>query len=163
MTAQGEFILSSYVESILDPNETVVYRARISPWAFTGAYFVNAFLVGAGFFYPLLWAFVLVSMVNIAITYLTTELAITNKRIVAKFGFIRRYSIELLVSRVETVRVEQSLLGRLLNFGCIVVAGAGNPSAPIRNISDPMTFRRVAMRLQEERADADAGLAPAGA
>jgi uncharacterized membrane protein YdbT with pleckstrin-like domain len=153
--------MSSYVDSILDPNETVVYRATVSIWAFTGKFLLIAVLLVTGFAFPPLWLLALVIAVNVAIAYLTTELAITSKRVVAKFGFIRRQSIELLVSRIETVRVEQGLLGRMMNFGCIVVAGAGNPSAPIPNISDPMAFRRAAMGLQTEPAEAGAGLATA--
>lgn len=81
----------------------------------------------------------------------------TNKRVIAKFGFISRQTIELNIGKVESIQVSQGILGRVFNFGSLVFAGAGNPQAPIPGISDPMTFRRVFMETQDELARARAG------
>ena len=66
-----------------------------------------------------------------AIHVLTTELALTNRRIIAKSGLIRRNTIELKTNRVESLEVNQGILGRIFNFGSIVVKGVGGSHAPI--------------------------------
>jgi len=71
----------------------------------------------------------------------STELAITSKRLIAKFGVASTQSIEIRFDRIETVRVKQSLMGRILNYGDIVVTGTGSTFDPIPNISRPMKFR----------------------
>ena len=70
-----------------------------------------------------------------AIHVLTTELALTNRRIIAKSGLIRRNTIELKTNRVESLGVNQGILGRIFNFGSIVVKGVGGSHAPIPYIS----------------------------
>jgi uncharacterized membrane protein YdbT with pleckstrin-like domain len=82
--------------------------------------------------------------------YFTTELAITNKRVIAKFGLIRRNTIEMNISKVESIQVDQGILGRMFNFGSILVAGAGDPKAPIPGISEPLKFRKMFFEVQEE-------------
>lgn len=59
----------------------------------------------------------------------------------AKFGVTSTQSIEIRFDRIETVRVKQSLMGRILNYGDIVVTGTGSTFDPIPNISKPMKFR----------------------
>jgi hypothetical protein len=54
------------------------------------------------------------------------------------------------LSKVESIQVHQGLFGRILNYGSLVVSGAGNPQAPIPNIADPMSFRRLATEAQEQ-------------
>lgn len=71
----------------------------------------------------------------------STELVITSKRLIAKFGVTSTQSIEIRFDRIETVRVKQSLMGRILNYGDIVVTGTGSTFDPIPNVSNPMKFR----------------------
>jgi uncharacterized membrane protein YdbT with pleckstrin-like domain len=71
----------------------------------------------------------------------TTELAVTDRRVIYKSGIISRHTLEMNRSKVESVDVDQSLLGRLLGFGTIVVRGTGGSLEPIRTISDPLSFR----------------------
>jgi uncharacterized membrane protein YdbT with pleckstrin-like domain len=76
---------------------------------------------------------------------MTTELAVTSKRVIAKFGLIRRQSIELNLSKVESFQVEQGLLGRMLGYGTITVNGTGGMRMPIKKIDQPFEFRRNAV------------------
>ena len=92
----------------------------------------------------------IIIILSAVFTYISTELAVTNKRVVAKTGFIKRSTIELNLSKVESIQVHQGLFGRILNYGSLVVSGAGNPQAPIPNIADPMSFRRLATEAQEQ-------------
>ncbi|CAI1715215.1 Bacterial membrane flanked domain [Serratia quinivorans] len=82
-------------------------------------------------------------LLNVVIKIITTELALTNKRIIAKFGFIRRSTVELRLEKVESIGVDQSILGRILGYGTIVVKGTGGTATPIPSISKPLEFRRV--------------------
>ena len=84
---------------------------------------------------------------------LTTELALTNRRIIAKSGLIRRNTIELKTNRVESLGVHQGILGRIFNFGSIVVKGVGGSHAPIPYIARPMDFRQQVNNYLDELDD----------
>ena len=78
----------------------------------------------------------------IAITYATSEFAVTNKRVLIKVGFIQRTSFELLLKQVESILVEQGIMGRVLGFGTIIVIGTGGSKEEFDYISDPLEFRK---------------------
>ena len=84
------------------------------------------------------------------IWYSTSEFGITNKRFIAKFGFIKRVSIEIMLNKVEGFSVDQSILGRLLGYGTIKVNGVGGSKEPIPFIPNPMEFRRMAQECISE-------------
>jgi uncharacterized membrane protein YdbT with pleckstrin-like domain len=71
----------------------------------------------------------------------TTELAVTDRRVIYKSGVFARHTLEMNRSKVESVDVDQSLLGRIFGFGTITVRGTGGSLEPIRMVSDPLTFR----------------------
>jgi uncharacterized membrane protein YdbT with pleckstrin-like domain len=81
------------------------------------------------------------------ITYTSSEFAVTNKRVIVKAGFIRRVSLELLLTKVESISVNQGILGRIMGYGTIEVRGTGNTKERIPNIADPLGFRR---KVQEQ-------------
>lgn len=83
------------------------------------------------------------------IVILTTEFSVTNKRVMAKTGFIRRHTLELLLPKVESIAVHQGILGRLLNFGTVTVTGTGGTSESFRAIVDPITVRRKINQILE--------------
>ena len=78
-----------------------------------------------------------------------TEMAVTNKRVVVKVGLLRRKTIELFLSKVESVGVEQGLLGRMLGYGSIVVRGTGGTAEPFRKVHSPLEFRRQVQQQSE--------------
>lgn len=140
--------MGSYVNASIGANEQIVYEAKVSwlsqlPLVILGV--VTLPFMGFGLL------FLLIAFIKIW----TTELAITNKRIIAKFGLISRSTIEMRLEKVETVQVDQSILGRILNYGSVVVSGAGAPRAPIPGISAPLNFRgRLNAILEEQTAKA---------
>jgi uncharacterized membrane protein YdbT with pleckstrin-like domain len=71
----------------------------------------------------------------------TTELAITDLRVIYKAGLFRRHTLEMNRSRIESVDVDQSLLGRIFGYGTVTVRGTGGSLEPLRNIRDPIGFR----------------------
>ena len=135
--------MSSYVDHVLIADERVLHRGRLSLVPYWGWLLLGVVLavvvVGLGI---LAWVFIKVR---------STELAITNKRVIAKFGFIRRSTIEINLSKVESIQVDQSLLGRMFNFGTVIIAGAGSPVAPIANVADPIEFRKKFMEATDQR------------
>jgi uncharacterized membrane protein YdbT with pleckstrin-like domain len=127
----------SYIDESLIEGETVLHRGRISWWSQFGLILLGlvtlVLVVGLGF---LIWAWVRVR---------STEIAITNRRVIAKFGFIKRHTVEINLEKVEALRVEQGFWGRLLNYGTIFISGAGSSVAPFPDIADPLVFRRKFM------------------
>jgi uncharacterized membrane protein YdbT with pleckstrin-like domain len=73
----------------------------------------------------------------------TTEIVVTDRRILFKEGFLRRRTMEMNMSKVETVDVVQSIPGRVFNYGTILIRGTGSSYEPLRLIGDPLTLRNA--------------------
>lgn len=138
----------------------MLYRAHLHPIIFLQSAFFG--LIGLGFVVfglvnpglALFWVLGAVFLiyaasfgVGRAIHYFFSEFAITNKRVVIKVGFINRKTLEMVLTKVETIRVDQSILGRVLNFGTIVVTGTGGTNEPFTLIANPLEFRRQVQAL----------------
>ena len=72
---------------------------------------------------------------------MTSEFAVTTSRLIFKVGLISRYTTELLLSKVESIGVQQGLMGRLLNHGDLTVTGTGGAREVFRRVRDPIGFR----------------------
>ena len=131
----------SYIDESLIEGERIVHRAHISWWSQIGLIVLGlltlVIVVGIAF------------LVTAWIRMRSTEIAITNKRIIAKFGFIKRRTVEINLDKVEALRVEQSVWGRFLNFGTILISGVGSTIDPIPSIADPLVFRRRFMEATD--------------
>ena len=147
-----------YVRRVLQPGETIVYSTKLH-WRvyfqaillviaciiITGAAVATndnqgislAFGIAAVIFALLALSAGLRAFIRRA----TTELAVTDHRVIYKSGLLSRHTIEMNRDKVESVDVDQSLLGRILGYGTVVVRGTGGSLEPIRNISDPLSFR----------------------
>ena len=137
----------SYVDKNLLPDEVIVYRAHIH-WA---VYIFPVFMLFLGIWSCVIdwvigmWFTILIPIpliFNAWIKRITSEFALTNKRVIAKIGFIRRISDELFLEKIEGIAIRQGILGRILNFGTLVINGVGSSGTPFHNISDPMEFRK---------------------
>ena len=73
----------------------------------------------------------------------TTETDVTNLRVVHKTGFITRKTFEMSLDKVESVDVDQSILGRILNYGNVTVHGVGEGKETIETIASPLAFRNA--------------------
>jgi len=145
----------SYVKSVLQPDERLRYVTHIH-WCI--------FLPAIGFFVLsalVLWFAAIVSHVynlwhTVALVLFicglvtgahawfrrfTTEIAVTDRRIIYKRGFISLQSVEMQMDKVESVDVTQSVLGRLLGYGDVIIRGVGAGMEPLLNISSPVDFR----------------------
>ena len=139
----------SYVDSVIMPGETVLAQAHTHWWIYASSIFFLVVSVALLFFFPPAGLALLVVTLFLfmrAFLYASsTELAVTSKRVIAKFGFIRRSTVELSLSKVESFHVEQSILGRMLDFGTLIIKGSGGTSTPIPSIAQPLKFRSAAL------------------
>ena len=72
---------------------------------------------------------------------LTTETDVTNRRVVHKTGFINRHTFEIALDKIESVDVEQSIAGRIFNYGDVTIMGVGEGRQTISTIASPLAFR----------------------
>jgi len=161
----------SYVQDNLLPNEKVLFLARVHPaiflpslipfaagivflvWALkTGSQNIDGAAILAGGLFIVFLFFVLCSIylaIQALIIITTTEFAVTNRRVIAKRGFIRRHTLEILLSKVESMSVNQNILGRIVNFGNVTITGTGGTRETFRAIKDPVSVRRVVNQIIE--------------
>ena len=144
-----------YVESTLLPGERIVCEGHPSLWAmgpritFSLLLMVWGVIIGTMGTSPIAAVvFFLAGLLLFGASLLiwwTTELALTNKRLVATFGVIRQRTVEQSLAKVESVQIEQSLVGRIFDYGALVVADAGKAEATIPGVSSPREFRRMVL------------------
>jgi uncharacterized membrane protein YdbT with pleckstrin-like domain len=153
----------SYVEKHLIEGETIIYETRLHWIMLIGPVLLGLLfgLTGAGMFVlsaqasgdkstahePLIVlgaAFFVVALLFIARGVLmrnATEMTVTNKRVFVKVGLAARRTIELLLSRVESIGVEESVMGRILGYGTVIVHGTGGTPEVFKRIAHPLEFR----------------------
>jgi len=147
-----------YVRRVLQPGETIVYSAKLHWIIYWKAIFliIIFIILAASAWYTadnqsLSLALVIAAMIfallalsSAFVKFIkrwTTELAVTDRRVIYKERLIARRTLEMNRSRVESVDVYQSVLGRLLGYGTITLRGTGGSGEPMPNIDDPLTFR----------------------
>jgi hypothetical protein len=87
-------------------------------------------------------------LLSAAITVRTSELVITDRRVLIKVGFIQRHTFEMFISKIESVAVFQSMLGRLFNYGTVEIRGTGGSSESFATIAAPLPFRDAIQLVQ---------------
>ena len=131
----------SYVDDNLLVGETVVHRARL-----TWGIFVWPVLVCLTFYLSLIG---LPWLILTLIRFFTTEMAVTSRRVIGKRGVISRRSLELNHNRIESVQVDQGVLGRIFGSGTVTIRGTGGTESRFSGIKDPYEFRRRALGAVE--------------
>ena len=154
--------MANYIESNLSKNEVIVYKAKLSIYPLVFGLLIAAIFIflglsnlasatqgsaGVGSFFLIIGIFI--ALKNI-LKYISTELALTNQRVIAKTGFIRRTSIEIRNDKIESAIVDQPILGRIFNYGFVVVKGTGGTGAPIPWIASPMLFRNAVNNFEHK-------------
>lgn len=134
--------MSNYIEKTLGKDERIIHTARISLWSLA-----PLILLGIVTLPIVVGLFVLGA---VYVRYQSTEIAVTNRRIVVKLGFISRRTVEINVTKIESVQVAQGVLGRVFDFGTLVIAGTGATHEPLQGIADPIAFRRACMDAQAD-------------
>jgi uncharacterized membrane protein YdbT with pleckstrin-like domain len=171
--------LLSYVENNLIPGEQVLYKTGrhwiVLFWPVFFACFIGlpALLLFLGSIFSIgdksgsaggttisSLAFLAIAGLLVFLGHLSraaTEMAVTNKRIVIKIGVFNRRTFELLLSKVESIGVEEGMLGRMLGYGSVVVRGTGGTPEPFKTIAHPLEFRRQVQQQVEQREQKAAG------
>ena len=80
--------------------------------------------------------------------YRSHSIVITNMRIIIKVGLLARRTNELNIRKTESLQVEQSIAGRMFNYGSIIVSGTGGDHAYIHGVANPQGFRRAFAEAQ---------------
>lgn len=88
------------------------------------------------------WKSILTLFIRPLLVRWSDEFAITNKRVIIKTGIISRETLEMNLSKIETVNVDQSIPGRIFGFGSITVVGTGGTRKIFENIRKPIEFRK---------------------
>ncbi|HEV2615145.1 MAG TPA: PH domain-containing protein [Candidatus Acidoferrales bacterium] len=154
----------SYVEKNLVPGETVIYETRLHWIVMLGHIIVGCFLLvlpGVILLYYALTqkgmegtnlrlmegggaALIVCGIVVILVGMVrrnATEMAVTNRRVVIKTGLASRKTIEMMLSKVESIEVSETAFGRMLGYGAIVVIGTGGTPEPFQKVAHPLEFR----------------------
>jgi uncharacterized membrane protein YdbT with pleckstrin-like domain len=144
-----------YIEANLLPGETVVQRARLHWIVFLKAAAVLILGLGLLYFDPKLIGLIVMAVGVVMalppwISRVSSEFGVTSKRVIIKVGVIQRRTLELLIRQVEAISVDQSLTGRMLNYGTITLTGTGGVKETFHNISHPLEFRRSIQSLSTE-------------
>ena len=139
-----------YVDKVLQPGERILYRASLNwilyvpglaVWIVALALYLAT---SAGFFHIIALIIFIGGAFLVGRAWFdwwTTEIAVTDRRVITKTGFIRRKTTEMNMEKVESVDVDQSVLGRILDYGDVIVRGTGGGLAPMRNIDAPLELR----------------------
>lgn len=163
----------SYIENVLLADESIISKAEISWFVFAKPLSmltagILAFLYTEPFFYELFIPYLLLLYIHDLLYYLlavwvtyefvyaiisktTTEVVVTNKRVITKLGLIARDTVEIQLFRVEACQVQQSIMGRILQYGSIVISGAGLGTHPISFIHQPTLFRKQLLEVLENK------------
>ena len=143
----------SYVDKILEPGETVRYRTTISWTVYSRGLVIGLVALACaylGFKSAVGWliavsaalaAIALVALIFAQLKRATTEIAVTDRRIVFKRGLIRRHTVEMNMQKVESVDVDQTLLGRMFDYGDVTVRGVGSTFERLDSIDAPLRLR----------------------
>ena len=154
----------SYIENNLMEDEVMVHLTRLHPIVLLMPAMATSFLAGSFTlvqdvpYLPWLVAVFLFAaifkLVDRLVLFISSEFGVTSKRVLGKTGFIRRNSLDIVLAKVEAIRLSQSILGRIFNYGDIEVTGTGGTDEILRFIPAPLTFRKV---VQEQLAIIEGG------
>ena len=149
--------MGRYIDDILQPGEKVLYSTNahwifflpaIAAWVVAIVFLVLSGMVAADTPRLLCWSMAAIAAIfalyQTAIAWFhrwTTETDVTNLRVVHKTGFIKRQTFEMSLDKVESVDVNQNILGRILNYGDVMVRGVGEGAKTIETIASPLDFR----------------------
>ncbi|MGZ5925218.1 MAG: PH domain-containing protein [Rhizomicrobium sp.] len=144
--------MTSYVDSNLMPGERVIYRGAVH-WII---YLAPVVMLGFGIAWtgtggtagPIVAGLGALAGLAAWIRQTSSEFAVTSNRVIVKTGFVSRKTIEINLSRIESVQVEQDLFGRMLNYGTMVVVGTGGTKEPFSPIDNPAGFRHAVQSEQ---------------
>jgi hypothetical protein len=154
--------LGSYTAATLQSNERPLCQTTIHWMALLGS------VIGAGLSLIVIapiamfaswkgyyWAWLLLVipvgiLLSAAVAVKTSELVITDRRVIIKVGFIQRHTFEMFISKIESVAVFQGMVGRIFNYGTVEIRGTGGSSESFSTIAAPLQFRDAIQLVQSD-------------
>jgi uncharacterized membrane protein YdbT with pleckstrin-like domain len=154
-----------YIDDNLVAGEKVMYRAHLHWVIYIPVVFALLLLSAMGVAFraaentkDIAWLFFVLAPLPLIKPYLLhrfSEFAVTDKRVLVKTGILQRHTLETLLTKVENMSVDQSLWGRLFNYGTITVTGTGGTKEQFERIAAPLEFRKqiqaATLKYQEHR------------
>lgn len=152
--------LGSYTTATLQANERPLHHTTIHWMALIGSIFGAAvaliFIVPIAMFaswkaYYWAWLLLLIPvsiLLAAAVGVKTSELVITDRRVLIKVGFIRRHTFEMFISKIESVAVYQGMMGRIFDYGTVEIRGTGGSAESFSTIAAPLQFRDAIQLVQ---------------
>ena len=110
------------ISKIIAPGQNIIYEPRLSKWAYLN--------------------------LGRLVRNLTTTIFVSDKRFFHSHGWVHRHAHEIVISKVESILVEQNLWGRIFNYGTIKVSGTGAGTIVLRYIKRPLEFQRQVRSIQ---------------
>jgi hypothetical protein len=151
----------SYIASTLLHGEAVAYRTRLHWKLYAVPALVTVFLLAPLTYWALRsdikWLALVPVLAMVALLLpawlrrVSSEFAVTNKRVLMKVGVLHTRSFELLLSKVEGIAVNQRLLGKVFNYGDIVVTGSGGTQESFADIQNPLQFRHALQSVADSQ------------
>jgi uncharacterized membrane protein YdbT with pleckstrin-like domain len=153
----------SYYKKVLRPGETVHFLGSVHWFVYLHGLLMMAlaFVVACGAvvlasaaaqpgLLAVVWGLAalfalagLVLLAGAAIARVTTEIVVTDLRVIHKRGLISRHTVEMNITKIETVDVTQGLIGRIFGYGTVMIRGTGAGFEPLRNVADPLSLRNA--------------------
>ena len=143
----------SYIDAHLLPGESVTYRTRLHWKVYLASFFFGLLICVPLVVLALnsenrILALIpgiaaLLAWIKPWLERHSSEFAVTSRRVIIKLGFFNTRSVELLLPKIEGIAVTQSLFGRMLGFGEIVVTGTGGTEERFDRIQAPLEFRQA--------------------
>ena len=168
-----------FLDNNLIPGERIIFKTRLHSIILVGPIFVAAVLCAPAVYCvwrayqeqdrsaqtfkilcgaaALLFLLALISIIRGLVRRNATEIGVTNRRVLMKWGIASRKTLEIPVQKVESTEVLQSFWGRTLGYGTIIVRGTGGTPEPVHKMARPVEFRRA---LQEQIQNGFAPVAP---
>jgi uncharacterized membrane protein YdbT with pleckstrin-like domain len=149
----------SYINRNLLAGERVVYRTRLY-WLLLAlpvlflivAAVPVAWVAATNQWNDLVWiplGIAVLILLGVIIKRQSSDFAVTNKRVLMKVGVFSTRSTELFLNKIEAIAVHQSLTGRILHYGDIVITGSGGTHEEFHDIQSPLTFRRAVQTVTD--------------
>ena len=134
----------AYLDNILTQEEQILFRGSIHPiFIFNYAALSLGILLLGLFINPILLAFLPISLLMLH-PYWTTDVMITNKRLMYKQGLLARNTQEIYLNKIESMSIIQGIGGRMLDYGTLRIHGVGIGEMDLpQNLENPMAFKKA--------------------
>jgi uncharacterized membrane protein YdbT with pleckstrin-like domain len=149
-----KIIVMTYLQRVLQPGEQVRHISSIHwivywPGVGVALLAVVAYCFSETRFLTGIWRYTAYALALVAVVLLiqqwfrwwVTEIAVTDRRVIYKKGLVRRQTNEMNMDKVESVQIDQSILGRMLDYGDVTILGTGEGFETLRTISSPIELR----------------------